>query len=186
MSCSPDPQSGISPLRGAWRSLRQVWPNSPGQKAGLEAFFDFIIAVNKMRLVGARAWHRWAGTLGLLRGLSRPWHVTCARPRPPRTAAQLTIPVDRTPRMQDEDSEDLKKHCNANVDREVELSVYNSKNQDTRTLKMTPTASWGGNGLLGAFCCRAVASRWQRILSACHRASHAFYTLAGMACVRGP
>ena len=37
----------------------KVWPNSPGAKAGLEPFFDFIIGVNGIRLVREQTtgWH---------------------------------------------------------------------------------------------------------------------------------
>jgi hypothetical protein len=77
----------------------KVWPNSPGHKAGLEPFFDFIIGVNTLRL--------------------------------------------------DINGDHLKKACEENADKEVKLTVYNSKNQDVRELVMVPNNTWGGKGLLG-------------------------------------
>ncbi len=32
--------------------VRQVQENSPGHRAGLEPFFDFIVSINNSRLVG--------------------------------------------------------------------------------------------------------------------------------------
>lgn len=77
----------------------KVAPNSPGEKAGLEQFFDFVIAINNIRL--------------------------------------------------DEDSDILLKVCKQNVDKPVTILVYSTKDQNVRKLQLTPTAAWGGDGLLG-------------------------------------
>ena len=49
----------------------------------------------------------------------------------------------------DVDGDQLKQVTEKNVDKEVQLTVYNSKNQDVRELTMIPTNTWGGKGLLG-------------------------------------
>ncbi|KAH8380131.1 hypothetical protein KR009_009104 [Drosophila setifemur] len=77
----------------------KVQDNSPGQKAGLEAFFDFIVAIGGTRL--------------------------------------------------DQDNDMLKELLRQNVDKPVRLTVYSSKTQTVRELTLTPSHSWGGQGLLG-------------------------------------
>ncbi|XP_068143316.1 Golgi reassembly-stacking protein 2 [Drosophila tropicalis] len=77
----------------------KVQDNSPGQKAGLEAFFDFIVAIAGTRL--------------------------------------------------DQDNDMLKELLRQNVDKPVRLTVYSSKTQSVRELTLTPSNSWGGQGLLG-------------------------------------
>ncbi|XP_017003909.2 Golgi reassembly-stacking protein 2 [Drosophila takahashii] len=77
----------------------KVQDNSPGQKAGLEAFFDFIVAIAGTRL--------------------------------------------------DQDNDMLKELLRQNVDKPVRLTVYSSKTQAVRELTLTPSNSWGGQGLLG-------------------------------------
>ncbi|KAH8267963.1 hypothetical protein KR026_012345 [Drosophila bipectinata] len=77
----------------------KVQDNSPGQKAGLEAFFDFIVAIAGTRL--------------------------------------------------DQDNDMLKELLRQNVDKPVRLTVYSSKTQTVRELTLTPSNSWGGQGLLG-------------------------------------
>lgn len=73
--------------------------NSPGQHAGLEAFFDFIVAIENTRL--------------------------------------------------DQDNDTLKELLKANIDKEIKMTVYSSKYQTVRDVKITPSATWGGQGLLG-------------------------------------
>ncbi|XP_011190287.1 Golgi reassembly-stacking protein 2 [Zeugodacus cucurbitae] len=77
----------------------KVQDNSPGQKAGLEAFFDFIVAIAGTRL--------------------------------------------------DQDNDMLKELLRQNVDKPVRLTVYSSKTQTVRELMLTPSKTWGGQGLLG-------------------------------------
>lgn len=93
----------------------RVQENSPGYKAGLEAFFDFIVAIGNTRL--------------------------------------------------DKDNDMLRELLKANAEREVALSVYNSKTQSVRQVALVPTGTWGGQGLLGIsirFCSfdRAADSVW--------------------------
>ncbi|XP_036325981.1 Golgi reassembly-stacking protein 2 [Rhagoletis pomonella] len=77
----------------------KVQDNSPGQKAGLEAFFDFIVAIAGTRL--------------------------------------------------DQDNDMLKELLRQNVDKPVRITVYSSKTQTVRELMLTPSKTWGGQGLLG-------------------------------------
>lgn len=77
----------------------RVQDNSPGQKAGLEAFFDFIVAIGNTRL--------------------------------------------------DQDNDTLKELLKANKEKEIKVTVYSSKTQNIRVVSMTPSETWGGQGLLG-------------------------------------
>ncbi|KAL1451358.1 hypothetical protein WDU94_005743 [Cyamophila willieti] len=77
----------------------KVQDNSPGQRAGLEAFFDFIVAIDNIRL--------------------------------------------------DQDNDTLKELLKNGIDKELKMSVYSSKTQDVRTVNITPSNVWGGQGLLG-------------------------------------
>ncbi|XP_055347033.1 uncharacterized protein LOC129594380 [Paramacrobiotus metropolitanus] len=77
----------------------KVQDDSPGSKAGLEPFFDFITSINGQRLL--------------------------------------------------EDDETFKGTLKNNVDRPVELELYNTKSQNIRKVILIPSTSWGGQGLLG-------------------------------------
>ncbi|XP_077997287.1 Golgi reassembly-stacking protein 2-like [Glandiceps talaboti] len=77
----------------------RVQENSPGHKAGLEAFFDFIVAIGNQRL--------------------------------------------------DKDNDTLKEILKSNIEKPVRMMVYSSKSLSTREVVLTPTNSWGGQGLLG-------------------------------------
>ena len=77
----------------------QVQDNSPGSRAGLEAFFDFIVAIGNTRL--------------------------------------------------DRDNDTLKELLKANIDKEITMTVYSSKSQNIRSVAITPSNTWGGQGLLG-------------------------------------
>lgn len=77
----------------------RVQDNSPGQKAGLEAFFDFILAIGNTRL--------------------------------------------------DQDNDTLKELLKANIDKEIQMTVFSSKTQNIRVVNITPSTTWGGQGLLG-------------------------------------
>ncbi|GAB0096956.1 Golgi reassembly-stacking protein 2 [Sergentomyia squamirostris] len=77
----------------------RVQSNSPGEKAGLEAFFDFIVAIGNTRL--------------------------------------------------DQDNDTLKELLKMNVEKEIKMCVYSSKFQTVREVAITPSALWGGTGLLG-------------------------------------
>lgn len=77
----------------------QVQDNSPGQKAGLEAFFDFILAIGNTRL--------------------------------------------------DQDNDTLKELLKANIDKEIQMTIFSSKTQNIRVVNISPSTIWGGQGLLG-------------------------------------
>ncbi|XP_059613169.1 Golgi reassembly-stacking protein 2 [Phlebotomus argentipes] len=77
----------------------RVQSNSPGERAGLEAFFDFIVAIGNTRL--------------------------------------------------DQDNDTLKELLKVNAEKEIKMIVYSSKTQTVREVSITPSAKWGGTGLLG-------------------------------------
>jgi len=77
----------------------RVQEGSPGHKAGLEPYFDFIVTINGVRL--------------------------------------------------DTDNDKFKEILKENINKPVELLVYNSKTQTVRQLPLVPHESWGGQGLLG-------------------------------------
>ncbi|XP_058832578.1 Golgi reassembly-stacking protein 2 [Topomyia yanbarensis] len=77
----------------------RVQDNSPGQKAGLEAFFDFILAIGNTRL--------------------------------------------------DQDNDTLKELLKANIDKEIQMTIFSSKTQNIRVVNISPSTTWGGQGLLG-------------------------------------
>lgn len=77
----------------------QVQDGSPGQQAKLEAFFDFIVAIEDTRL--------------------------------------------------DQDNDTLKDLLKKNVDKKIKMLIFSSKTQTVREVMITPSANWGGQGLLG-------------------------------------
>ncbi|KXJ69951.1 hypothetical protein RP20_CCG025341 [Aedes albopictus] len=77
----------------------RVQDHSPGQMAGLEAFFDFILAIGNTRL--------------------------------------------------DQDNDTLKELLKANIDKEIQMTIFSSKTQNIRVVNITPSTTWGGQGLLG-------------------------------------
>lgn len=77
----------------------QVQDGSPGQLANLESFFDFIVAMENVRL--------------------------------------------------DQDNDTLKELLRNNINRPIKMLVYSSKTQSVREVMLTPSDSWGGQGLLG-------------------------------------
>ncbi|CAG2184099.1 unnamed protein product, partial [Oppiella nova] len=77
----------------------RVQDHSPGYKAGLEAYFDFIIAIGNTRL--------------------------------------------------NQDNDALKEILKTSIDKPLKMTVYNSKTQTVREVELTPSAKWGGQGLLG-------------------------------------
>lgn len=79
--------------------ILRVQDGSPGQKAHLEAFFDFIVAIENTRL--------------------------------------------------DQDNDTLKELLKKNVENSIKMLIYSSKTQSVREVMVTPSANWGGQGLLG-------------------------------------
>lgn len=51
--------------------------------------------------------------------------------------------------FQDQDNDTLKELLKAGVDQELKMTVYSSKTQSVRTVSITPSSNWGGQGLLG-------------------------------------
>ena len=82
-----------------YRLFFKVQENSPGAISGLEAFFDFIVAIGNTRL--------------------------------------------------DQDNDTLKELLKINVEKEINMTVYSSKSQTVRNVKIMPSSVWGGQGLLG-------------------------------------
>lgn len=114
---------------------------SPGQKANLEAFFDFIVAIENIRL--------------------------------------------------DQDNDTLKELLNANVNKSIKMLVYSSKTQSVREMMVTPSESWGGQGLLGVsirFCSFEGANEnvWHVLVSICkHWCCYSRYiTNLGNLCIK--
>jgi len=77
----------------------KVVSNSPGARAGLSPFFDFIFAVND--------------------------HVL------------------------DKEDSTLAQVLSSNLEKEVELFVYNSKTNSIRKVQLVPSLQWGGHGIVG-------------------------------------
>jgi hypothetical protein len=51
--------------------------------------------------------------------------------------------------IQNQDDNQLKELLKSNIDKEMKLVVYSAKTQECRDLSITPTNTWGGQGLLG-------------------------------------
>lgn len=49
----------------------------------------------------------------------------------------------------DQDNDTLKELLKKNVDKTIKMLVYSSKTQSVREVMITPSANWGGQGLLG-------------------------------------
>lgn len=79
--------------------ILRVQDGSPGKMAGLEAFFDFVVAIENIRL--------------------------------------------------DQDNDTLKEILNKNIDKSIKVTIYSSKTQSVREVMITPSETWGGQGLLG-------------------------------------
>jgi hypothetical protein len=94
---SGDTSTGSGGTEG-YHVLR-VQEDSPASRAGLEAFFDFIVAIGNNRL--------------------------------------------------NRDNENLKEILRNHAEHPVTIQVYSSKTQELRDCSITPSALWGGQGLLG-------------------------------------
>ena len=99
---------------------------SPGQRAGLESFFDFIVAIGSTRLVYT------IFCFDFLFLQNMPILCCCFYVY-----------------LKDQDNETLKDLLKLNVEREVKLTVYSSKTQTVRQVGIIPSQMWGGSGLLG-------------------------------------
>ena len=96
----------------------RVQEGSPGQQAGLEAFFDFIVAIGNTRL------NQDNDTL--------------------KNLLKVQILLSRV--LTETESCGL---LQANIEKEISMTVYSSKSGAVRQLFITPSTLWGGQGLLG-------------------------------------
>nr|CAD7200158.1 unnamed protein product [Timema douglasi] len=106
-----------------------VQDGSPGQKAGLEAFFDFIVAIENTRL------DQDNDTLKDL--------TMCNVTGPDNDTLKVVIVCE------DQDNDTLKELLKAGLDKPIRMTVYSSKTQSVREVVIVPSTSWGGQGLLG-------------------------------------
>lgn len=110
----------------------QVQENSPGHRAGLEPFFDFIVSINNTRLVRNASLCIVFGPNACHRGLYVSW-LLCSP----------------SPSLQNKDNDTLKDLLKASVEKPVKMLVYSSKTLELRESTVTPSNLWGGQGLLG-------------------------------------
>ncbi|XP_016660369.1 Golgi reassembly-stacking protein 2 isoform X3 [Acyrthosiphon pisum] len=103
----------------------KVQDNSPGQAAGLEAFFDFILAINNTRLD--------------------------VHPNSPADKAGLRSHTDYIIGSDSimHESEDLFMLIEAHEGRPLKLYVYNVELDTCREVSITPDTAWPGEGSLG-------------------------------------
>merc|ERR1719228_1959691 len=86
-------------------------------------------------------------------GGTEGYHVLRVQDNSPGHAAGLEaffdfiVSIGHTRLNQDNDT--LKELLKANVERDVEMTVYSSKTGLVRTVNIKPTHIWGGQGLLG-------------------------------------
>ena len=98
-----------------------VQPNSPASDVGLVSFFDFVVAVDGVEL----------------RELDSTFidKIKAARPRRlPRSRRATPRRASAPPQSED---------------RPLPCVVYNLKSRQTRSVTITPTRNWGGQGMLG-------------------------------------
>lgn len=106
----------------------QVQENSPGHRAGLEPFFDFIVSINNTRLVS--------------RAPCKSGVFVCVGRNP-------SVSVSPPSLLQNKDNDTLKDLLKASVEKPVKMLVYSSKTLELRESTVTPSNLWGGQGLLG-------------------------------------
>ncbi|MCP9259931.1 Golgi reassembly-stacking protein 2 [Dirofilaria immitis] len=108
----------------------RVQDNSPGQAAGLEPFFDFIVCIET---------HGWTVHKSEKKGESHFYYS--------HLISWFRFLDFHT--ITDTDNDTLKDILKQHVERSLELTVYNSKTQTVRQTQITPSQMWGGQGLLG-------------------------------------
>ena len=101
--------------------MLRVQEGSPGQQAGLEAFFDFIVAIGNTRL------NQDNDTLKNL----------------------LKVDFFIAHKYFFQELTNIFPPTQANIEKEVAMTVYSSKSGTVRELFITPSTLWGGQGLLG-------------------------------------
>ncbi|XP_046384166.1 Golgi reassembly-stacking protein 1-like isoform X3 [Ischnura elegans] len=105
--------------------LSQVQDGSPGQQAGLESFFDFIVSIGNKRLeVNPSSPAEEAGL---------------------RAFEDYIIGADSVLHK----SEDLFSLIEAHEGRALKLYVYNTQEDACREVTITPNSGWGGEGSVG-------------------------------------
>ncbi|KAL4710728.1 hypothetical protein ACJJTC_004373 [Scirpophaga incertulas] len=150
--------------------ILRVQDGSPGQKANLEAFFDFIIAIENTRLdqdndtlkellkknvdnpniknvylVSVFDFVPLKGPLKIV------WHVLEVHPSSPAELAGLRpfsdyiIGADSVMH----ESEDFFTLIEAHEGRALKLYVYNANDDTCREVTITPNHNWGGEGRFG-------------------------------------
>ncbi len=111
----------------------QVQENSPGHRAGLEPFFDFIVSINNTRLVRKATKWIWSDQIQVI----RDWMF--------HGCPSVLLPS----LLQNKDNDTLKDLLKASVEKPVKMLVYSSKTLELRESTVTPSNLWGGQGLLG-------------------------------------
>lgn len=51
--------------------------------------------------------------------------------------------------LQNLDNDTLKEILKANIEKPIQMTVYSTKSQTVRDVEVTPSNTWGGQGLLG-------------------------------------
>lgn len=51
--------------------------------------------------------------------------------------------------LQNIDNDTLKEILKANIEKPIQMTVYSTKSQTVRDVEVTPSNTWGGQGLLG-------------------------------------
>ncbi|KAJ8974492.1 hypothetical protein NQ317_006540 [Molorchus minor] len=111
----------------------RVQENSPGANAGLQPFFDFIVAINGTRL------DRENETLKqiLNNGIGKQLALTIYSCKTQSIRSVNVEPSDSWGGQENHDGVSLK------------LYVYNSDDDSCREVFLTPNSRWGGEGLVG-------------------------------------
>nr|CAD7568713.1 unnamed protein product [Timema californicum] len=128
----------------------RVQDGSPGQKAGLEAFFDFIVAIENTRLEEKKTVHPTEIRTSISSPSSAVWlHTTSALANYATEAGPDNDTLKVVIVCEDQDNDTLKELLKAGLDKPIRMTVYSSKTQSVREVVIVPSTSWGGQGLLG-------------------------------------
>ncbi|XP_051567360.1 Golgi reassembly-stacking protein 2-like isoform X2 [Myxocyprinus asiaticus] len=103
----------------------RVQENSPGHRAGLEPFFDFIVSINNTRLEVEP---------------NSPAALAGLRPHTDYIIGADTVMNE---------SEDLFSLIETHEGKGLKLYVYNTDTDNCREVVITPNSAWGGEGSLG-------------------------------------
>lgn len=126
---------------------------SPGHKAGLEAFFDFIVAIGNTRLViKTRKFLLFLLWLTVILNFYAQLFIVSSKAN---FLILICLPISWNVWLQNQDNDTLKDLLKANIEKPVKMAVYSSKTQSVREVTIIPSHNWGGQGLLG------VSIRWE-------------------------